>query len=132
MFEGIVFLSISFFQFKFVILSKSKYFQIFCRLVQLMQKPMYLCMYLSGILFTQGPVSRNSRYLSAYKIKYSNQNLEKNHADPTFMDRSLGTLLHLWGLFQFTQDPTSPPPHKLRWIRLSRMFLRWIQPSRIV
>ena len=25
------------------------------------------------------------------------------------MDRSLGTLLHLWGLFQFTQDPTSPP-----------------------
>ena len=45
----------------------------------------------------------------AYKIKYSNQNLEKNHVDPTFMGGSLGTLLHLWGLFQITQVPTPPP-----------------------
>lgn len=57
----IIFLSISFFQFKFVILSTSKSVQISCRLVQLMQKPIYLCMYLSGILFAQGPVSRNSQ-----------------------------------------------------------------------
>lgn len=60
-----------------------------------------------------------------------NQNLEKNRADPTFMDRSLGTLAFV-ELFSVYKTQPLPPPHKVRWIRLSRMFLRWIRPSRIV
>ena len=38
------------------------------------------------------------------------------------MDKSLGTLLHLWSYFQFTHTQPLPPPHKQRWTRLSRMF----------
>ena len=31
---------------------------------------------------------------------------------PTIMDKCLGTLLHFWGVFQFTQAHPSPLPHK--------------------
>ena len=31
---------------------------------------------------------------------------------PTIMDKSLGTLLHFWGVFQFTQVQPLPSPQK--------------------
>ena len=40
----------------------------------------------------------------------------------TIMDRSLGTLLHFWGVFQFTQVQPLPSPHKQCWTRVSRIF----------
>ena len=40
----------------------------------------------------------------------------------TIMDKSLGTLLHFWGVFQFTQVQPLPSPHKQCWTRLSRIF----------
>ena len=42
----------------------------------------------------------------------------------TIMDRSLGTLLHFWGVFQFTQVQPLPSPHKQCWTRVCRIFLR--------
>ena len=36
------------------------------------------------------------------------------------MDKSLGTLLHFWGIFQFTQVQPVPSPHKQCWTRVSR------------
>ena len=41
---------------------------------------------------------------------------------PTIMDKSLGTLLHFWGVFQFTQVQPLPSPHKQCWTRVSRIF----------
>ena len=38
------------------------------------------------------------------------------------MDKSLGTLLHFWGVFQFTQVQPLPSPHKQCWTRVSRIF----------
>ena len=38
------------------------------------------------------------------------------------MDKSLGTLLHFWGVFQFTQAQPLPSPHKQCWMRVSRIF----------
>ena len=38
------------------------------------------------------------------------------------MDKSLGTILHLWSYFHFHTYPAPLPPHKERWTRLSRMF----------
>ena len=40
----------------------------------------------------------------------------------TIMDKSLGTLLHFWGVFQFTQVQPLPSPHKQCWTRVSRIF----------
>ena len=40
------------------------------------------------------------------------------------MDKSLGTLLHFWGVFQFTQVQTLPSPHKQCWMYVSRIFFR--------
>ena len=42
----------------------------------------------------------------------------------TIMDKSLGTLLHFWGVFQFTQVQPLPSPHKQCWTRVSRIFFR--------
>ena len=42
----------------------------------------------------------------------------------TIMDKSLGALLHFWGVFQFTQVEPLPSPHKQRWTRISRFFFR--------
>ena len=42
----------------------------------------------------------------------------------TIMDKSLGTLLHFWGVFQFTQVQPLPSPHKQCWTRVSRTFFR--------
>ena len=42
-------------------------------------------------------------------------------AQATIMDKSLGTLLHFWGIFQFTQAQPFPSPHKQCWMRLSRI-----------
>ena len=90
----------------------------------LMQKPMYLCMYLSGILFAQGPVSRNS---SNFWLTKSNIRIK--------IVRKIMQILHSWAevlghfcicgaFFKLHKFQPLPPPHKLRWIRLSRMFLR--------
>ena len=38
------------------------------------------------------------------------------------MDKSLGTLLRFWGVFQFTQVQPFPSPYKQCWTRLSRTF----------
>ena len=38
------------------------------------------------------------------------------------MDKSLGTLLHFWGIFQFTQVQPLPSPHKQCWTHVSRIF----------
>ena len=40
------------------------------------------------------------------------------------MDKSLGTLLRFWGVFQFTQVQPLPSPHKQCWTRASRIFFR--------
>ena len=40
----------------------------------------------------------------------------------TIMDKSLGTLLRFWGVFQFTQVQPLPSPHKQCWTRVSRFF----------
>ena len=37
------------------------------------------------------------------------------------MDKSLGTLLHFWGVFQFTQAQPLPSPHQRCWTRASRI-----------
>ena len=34
----------------------------------------------------------------------------------TIMDKSLGTLLHFWGVLQFTQVQLLPSPHKQSWM----------------
>ena len=38
------------------------------------------------------------------------------------MGKSLGTLLHFWGIFQLTQVQPLPSPHKKCWTSLSRIF----------
>ena len=40
----------------------------------------------------------------------------------TIMDKSLGTLLRFWGVFQFTQVGPLPSPHKQCWTHVSRFF----------
>ena len=40
----------------------------------------------------------------------------------TIMDKSLGTLLRFWGVFQFTQVQPLPSPDKQFWMRVSRIF----------
>ena len=40
----------------------------------------------------------------------------------TIMDKSLGTLLGFWGVFQLTQVQPLPSPHKQCWTRVSRIF----------
>ena len=40
------------------------------------------------------------------------------------MDKSLGTLLRFWGVFQFTQVQPLPTPNKQCCTRLSRIFFR--------
>ena len=42
----------------------------------------------------------------------------------TFMDKSLGTLLPFWGVFQCRQVQPLPSPHKQCWTRVSRTFFR--------
>ena len=44
---------------------------------------------------------------------------------PTIMDKSLGTLLRFWGVFQFTQDQPLPSPHKQCWMHASRIFSKF-------
>ena len=41
---------------------------------------------------------------------------------PTITDKSLGTLLHFWGNFQFTQVQPLPSPHKQCLTHVSRIF----------
>ena len=44
---------------------------------------------------------------------------------PTIMDKSLGTLLRFWGVFQFTQVEPLPSSHKKCWTRVSRIFFEF-------
>ena len=46
----------------------------------------------------------------------------KGSMDYIIVDKSLGTLLHFWGIFQFTQAQPLPSPHKQCWMRVSRIF----------
>ena len=41
------------------------------------------------------------------------------------MNKGLGTLLQLWGVFQFTQVQPLPSPHKQCWTRVSRIFSKF-------
>ena len=41
---------------------------------------------------------------------------------PTIMNKSLGTLLRFWSVFQFTYVQPLPSPHKKCWTRVSRIF----------
>ena len=41
------------------------------------------------------------------------------------MDKSLGTLLHFWGVFQFTQLPNPPLNPQQSWIHISRIFFKF-------
>ena len=43
----------------------------------------------------------------------------------TIMDKSLGTLLHFWGVLQFTQVQPLPSPHKQCWMRVFRIFFEF-------
>ena len=45
-----------------------------------------------------------------------NPSLTCHSCHPTMMDKSLGTLLHFWGVFQFTQVQLLPSPHKKSWM----------------
>ena len=63
-------------------------------------------------------------------ITIFHQNTEKTLLQPfffpslfqTIVDKSLGTLLRFWGVFQFTQVQPLPSPHKQCWTLLSRIF----------
>ena len=65
-------------------------------------------------------------------ITIFHQNTEKTLLQPfffpslfqTIVDKSLGTLLRFWGVFQFTQVQPLPSPHKQCWTRVSRIFFR--------
>ena len=51
----------------------------------------------------------------------------KSPFEATIMDKSLGTLLRFWGVFQFTQVQFTqvqplPSPQKQCWTRVSRIF----------
>ena len=48
------------------------------------------------------------------------------------MDKSLGTRLRFWGVFQFTQIQPLPSPHKQCWSRVSRIFFRVSTLYRVV
>ena len=43
----------------------------------------------------------------------------------TIMDKSLGTLLHFWGVFRFTQVQPLPSRYKQCWTRVSRIFFEF-------
>ena len=43
-------------------------------------------------------------------------------SQPTIMDKSLGTLLCFWGIFQFKQVQPLLSPHKQCWTHVSRIF----------
>ena len=51
---------------------------------------------------------------------------EENSAiETTIMHKSLGTLLHIWGIFQFTQVQPLPSPHKQCWTCVSSIFFEF-------
>ena len=47
-----------------------------------------------------------------------------HNASTTIMVKSLGILLHFWGVFLHTRAQLLPSPHKQRWTRVSRIFFR--------
>ena len=47
---------------------------------------------------------------------------ESVYRKATIMDKSLGTLLHVWGVSQFAQAQHLPSPHKQSLTRVSRIF----------
>ena len=73
-----------------------------------------------------------SRWYPRQPIFSHTQTIPKNAATKAFtyfycvvatiMDKSLGTLVRLWGVFQFTQVQPLPSPHKQCWTRVSRIF----------
>ena len=49
-------------------------------------------------------------------VRLQNLKSEFQNLNPTMMDKSLGTLLHFWSVFQFTQVQLLPSPHKKSWM----------------
>ena len=45
-----------------------------------------------------------------------NHSLTCHSCHPTITDKSVGTLLHFWGIFQFTQVQLLPSPHEQNWM----------------
>ena len=52
----------------------------------------------------------------------SSQPLDASVSPSTIMDKSLGTLLSFWSVFQFTQVQPLPSPHKQCWTLVSKSF----------
>ena len=44
----------------------------------------------------------------------------------TIMEKSIGTLLHFWSVFFFTQVQLLPSPHKQCWTHVSRIFSEFL------
>ena len=63
-----------------------------------------------------------SEYLTVKSMRITFQRFCLKFCKPTIMDKSLGTLLRFWGVFQFTQVQLLPSPHKQCWTRVSRTF----------
>ena len=70
--------------------------------------------------------------------QYSLDSVRKNylvvltlHFKATIIGKSVGTLLHSWGIFQFTQAQPLPSPHKQCWKRVSGIFVRFLTLYRV-
>ena len=63
-----------------------------------------------------------SEYLTVKSMRITFQRFCLKFCKPTIMDKSLGTLLRFWGVFQFTQVQLLSSPHKQCWTRVSRTF----------
>ena len=46
----------------------------------------------------------------------------ENKSQPGLQNKTRGTRLRFWGVFQFTKDQPLPSPHKQCWTRVSRIF----------
>ena len=47
----------------------------------------------------------------------------ENKSQPGLQNKTRGTRLRFWGVFQFTQIQTLPSPHKQYWTRVSEFQL---------
>ena len=75
--------------------------------------------------------ARASKYSRSLKYRYPllcEHNLRRPNENvlSTIMDKSLGTLLRFWGVFQFIQVQTLPSRHKQCWTRVSRIFSEFL------
>ena len=64
------------------------------------------------------PMNNNYQFQPNISVARSNKQL----LYCSIMDKSLGTLLHFWGIFQFTHAQPLASPRKHWWTRVSRIF----------